>query len=133
MKKRVKILIALFVIILIAAGVILFRRTISYEMCALRGGIPPNPGHEYDCDYPAKDAGKKCIYDSECSDNLCLYSTVYATPYPQDLSEKGGQCTKYTGDKNGVTYCHRKEKLTNLDRLLGGETDGAVYCETHVF
>ena len=126
-------MIASFVIVLIAAVAILFGPTISYEICPLRGGIHPVPGQWYDCDYPAKDAGKKCVYDSECSDNLCLYPTVDATPYPQDLSEKGGQCTKYTGDKNGVTYCHRREKLTALDKLLGGGNDGVVYCENSVF
>jgi hypothetical protein len=136
MKRSVKIsIIAVPIILLLSYYLIVFGPS---HLCALGGGKRPVPGHSYDCEYPAKDAGRKCTYDTECSKGLCLYPVPekISSPYPQELSDMGGLCAKYNKDKNGVEHCHRSEAIDNSESKflrLGGGENGEVYCELPTF
>jgi hypothetical protein len=131
MKKKI-ILIAIPVLLVVAYGVMYFSH--PQRFCELRGGKYFYHSFNSECEFKAKDAGKQCVFDNECSKGLCLYTVAddYPNPYPDNLTDKGGQCTNYLNNKDGVRYCHRAKNNNDGGKLFFFPEDGSVHCELFI-
>lgn len=112
-----KILIAaLLLIVLLITPYFLskkYRETMTRAYCQIRGGrLITGQTNKKFCEIQAKDSGKVCTYDEECSTNFCDYgnpekcSIVNCPPSAGDNLQ--GKCATYKSDKAG-SFCHRRQ------------------------
>ncbi|MFA6533641.1 MAG: hypothetical protein WCT37_00545 [Patescibacteria group bacterium] len=74
-------------------------RQINCEKCIKGGGKIFAHSFAQTCEIKAKDANKKCVYDDECINYVCVYS---------NKSAEQGYCDDYKGDNDGKEQCHHK-------------------------
>ena len=130
MKTRTKatIVAVLGFLVIVAGLAIAIPERKKQVICALEGG---KLTVGFMCDHPAKDAGRNCVYDAECSKRLCIYPTISIRPYQQELSAAGGRCIEYDRFVTGE-FCHRSKNGTEAEQLWYGN-DGEVRCDVSVF
>ena len=133
-KKTVRIL--LILIIFFCCALVCLAFLTPSNICRLRGGRPfPNPlSPIIYCEFKAKDAGKKCLYDKECEKNFCLYPDPNNKNFSIDLLKSGGVCSEYEEDFFWTPKCHRPDdgKDTNNTgkfRLTRPDNVNGVFCE----
>ncbi len=121
-RKRLFVLLAVLLLIVLGTGSFaVYRAKIASRRC-FQHSFGQN------CEYPAKDGGKRCVINSECSSGLCIYGAsdgsgaqLFGGGLPGARSgrmptEDHGYCDTYEGDNDGVEICHRPK------------ADGPLYC-----
>lgn len=133
-KKSVRII--LLLIIFFSCAMVCFAFLTPSQICLLRGGRPfPNPLTPIiHCEFKAKDAGKKCLYDEECEKHFCLYQNPHDKNFSMDSLKSGGGCSEYQEDFFWTPKCHRPDdgKETNnagKAKLARPDNINGVLCE----
>jgi len=115
MKKT--ILIPLIILVLVIGATILSLlnfSTIRNAYCEIKGGKVFQHSFDTNCEMKAKDAGKQCTYNNECTLE-CQYPvpndfstrSLGTYKYPETMTNGGGKCDDYSSDE-GI-HCNRDQ------------------------
>ncbi|MDO8599529.1 MAG: hypothetical protein Q7S02_05460 [bacterium] len=73
--------------------------------CERKGGKVVQHAFGATCEMRARDGGKACTYDGECTKRSCVYA---------DANAQMGACDDYTTDNDGRPICHRARRAERV-------------------